>query len=77
MNKILSHHIFKPEEVHQPTIKADYNSDSSVNTEKLKPVNSKIKKLELEVQDSSSESEEQQSSAYTTCHHLFRDILIT
>jgi len=59
MNKFLSHHIFKPEEVHQPTNEPDQNSDSSVNNEKPKPVKSKTTKLESKAQDSSPESEEQ------------------
>ncbi|CUM47810.1 unnamed protein product [Debaryomyces tyrocola] len=59
MNKFLSHHIFKPEEVHQPTSDPDQSSDSSVKNEKPEPVKSKSAKLEPEVQDSSSESEEQ------------------
>lgn len=60
MNKILSQHIFKLDEVHQPINEADQTSDSSVNPEKSKSVK-KVKKLEPEVQDSSesSESEEQ------------------
>lgn len=59
MNKFLSHHIFKPEEVHQPTSEPDQNSHSSVKNETPKPVKSKSTKLEPEVQDSSPESEEQ------------------
>jgi len=58
MNKILSHHIFKLDEVHQPISEVDQNSDSSVNPEKSKSIK-KVKKLAPEVQDSSSESEEQ------------------
>lgn len=54
MNKILSHHIFKPEEIHQPT-----SGEPNVKKEKAKSVKSKVSEKHQEVLDSSTESEKE------------------